>query len=51
MRRPEVRRGGGGDCGERVRYEKLHGTTELEECNVQNGWDGTSFQTNGLNEE
>ncbi|KAK7716792.1 hypothetical protein SLS63_010995 [Diaporthe eres] len=42
---------GNGDCGERVRYEKLHGTTELEEYNVQNGWDGTSFQTNGLDEE
>ncbi|KAH8785108.1 hypothetical protein F5883DRAFT_402416 [Diaporthe sp. PMI_573] len=44
-------KGSSGDCGERVRYEKLHGTTELEEYNVQNGWDGTSFQTNGLDEE
>ncbi|KAG8168411.1 hypothetical protein KVR01_001160 [Diaporthe batatas] len=42
---------GGGDCGERVWYQKLHGTTELDEYNVQNGWDGTSFQTNGLDEE
>lgn len=42
---------GSGDCGERVRYEKLHGTTELDEYNVQNGWEGTSFQTNGLDDE
>lgn len=37
-----------GACGERVRYPILHGTTEEDEYNVQNGWDGTSFQTNGL---
>ncbi|KAK8135635.1 hypothetical protein PG984_003575 [Apiospora sp. TS-2023a] len=40
-----------GVCGNMVRYEVLHGTTEEEEYNIQNGWDGTSFQTNGLEKE
>lgn len=42
---------GDGVCGEMVRYEILHGTTEEDEYNIQNGWDGTSFQTNGLEKE
>ncbi|KAK8856749.1 flavin-containing polyamine oxidase [Apiospora arundinis] len=40
-----------GVCGEMVRYEVLHGTTEEEEYNIRNGWDGTSFHTNGLEKE
>lgn len=40
-----------GECGERVNYEVLHGTTEADEYDLANGWDGTSFQTNGLEEE
>ncbi|KAK7966390.1 polyamine oxidase (propane-1-3-diamine-forming) [Apiospora aurea] len=35
---------GDGVCGEMVRYEVLHGTTEEDEYNIQNGWDGSSFQ-------
>ncbi|KAI0126898.1 putative flavin-containing polyamine oxidase [Xylariales sp. AK1849] len=42
---------GNGDCGEMVRYINLHGTTDVDEYNIQNGWDGTSFQTNGLDPE
>lgn len=38
---------GEGDCGEMVRYDVLHGTTEEDEYNVQNGWD-ESFQADGL---
>lgn len=37
--------GGEGACGEMVRYETLHGTTEPDEYNVQNGWAGSSIQT------
>ncbi|KAF2435166.1 hypothetical protein EJ08DRAFT_646056 [Tothia fuscella] len=46
--------GGAGDvgaCGEMVHYVVLHGTTTLDEYNIENGWDGTSFQTNGLGKE
>lgn len=43
--------GSGAACGERVKYEVLHGTTDANEYNVENGWDGTSFQTNGLEVE
>lgn len=42
---------GDGTCGEMVRYVNLHGTTEDDEYNIQNGWDGSSFQTNGLETE
>ncbi|KAH7032746.1 flavin-containing amine oxidoreductase-domain containing protein [Microdochium trichocladiopsis] len=41
---------GNGGCGEMVRYEVLHGTTEEDEYNVQNGWD-ESFQADGFDEE
>lgn len=30
-----------GACGEMVRYEVLHGTTEEDEYNIQNGWDNS----------
>lgn len=40
-----------GVCGDMVRYEVLHGTTEEDEYDIRNGWDGTSFQTNGLEKE
>lgn len=42
---------GEGGCGERVHYEVLEGTTEADEYDLENGWDGTSFQTNGLEDE
>ncbi|KAI4593551.1 hypothetical protein KJ359_009237 [Pestalotiopsis sp. 9143b] len=35
--------GGSGACGEMVRYETLHGTTDAAEYNVKNGWAGSSF--------
>ncbi|KAK8035533.1 hypothetical protein PG993_010528 [Apiospora rasikravindrae] len=35
---------GDGLCGEMVRYEVLHGTTEEDKYNISNGWDGSSFQ-------
>ncbi|KAF3023543.1 hypothetical protein E8E14_009684 [Neopestalotiopsis sp. 37M] len=35
--------GGSGACGEMVRYETLHGTTDAAEYNVENGWAGSSF--------
>ncbi|KXJ92656.1 putative flavin-containing polyamine oxidase [Microdochium bolleyi] len=38
---------GEGACGEMVRYPVLHGTTEEDEYNVQNGWD-EMFVAEGL---
>lgn len=38
-------------CGERARYEVLHGTTEADEYSAVNGWEGTSFQTKGLSQK
>ncbi|ETS81188.1 hypothetical protein PFICI_06190 [Pestalotiopsis fici W106-1] len=35
--------GGSGACGEMVRYETLHGTTDATEYNVKNGWAGSSL--------
>jgi polyamine oxidase len=39
-----------GKCGEMVHYEELHGTTPPSAYIFKNGWDTTSFQTNGLQE-
>jgi polyamine oxidase len=39
---------GEGACGEMIHYETLHGTTDASKYNIKNGWDTTSFQTNGL---
>jgi polyamine oxidase len=39
---------GEGACGELEHYFRLHGTTDEDEYDIGNGWDTTSFQTNGL---
>ncbi|KAL9637820.1 MAG: hypothetical protein Q9164_001963 [Protoblastenia rupestris] len=37
-----------GSCDGQVNYENLQGTTDVSEYNEANGWDVTSFQTNGF---
>lgn len=37
-----------GNCTGEVKYETLHGTTDPDEYNAANGWEVTSFQTNGF---
>ena len=37
-----------GACGEDVRYEVLHGTTDLGEYDIANGWPVSSFVTYGF---
>lgn len=37
-----------GKCHAERNYEVLHGTTKGTEYNIGNGWDVTSFQTNGF---
>ncbi|KAL9100734.1 MAG: hypothetical protein Q9163_003919 [Psora crenata] len=39
---------GQGRCDDEVHYEVLRGTTDAREYNAANGWEVTSFQTNGL---
>jgi polyamine oxidase len=39
---------GEGDCGEMTHYDVVHGTTTADEYTIENGWNTTSFQTNGL---
>jgi len=42
---------GGEGCGPMKNYPVLHGTTEEEQYNIENGWTTTSFQTNGLTDQ
>lgn len=37
-----------GNCTGEVHYNVLHGTTPAREYDIENGWDVTSFQTNGF---
>ena len=37
-----------GNCSGEIDYPVLHGTTDAGEYNAANGWEVTSFQTNGL---
>ncbi|KAI9878900.1 MAG: hypothetical protein M1830_010204 [Pleopsidium flavum] len=37
-----------GNCTSETKYEVLHGTTDYSEYDLANGWQVTSFQTNGL---
>lgn len=37
-----------GNCTGEVHYSVLHGTTPPREYDIENGWDVTSFQTNGF---
>ena len=37
-----------GNCTGETKYEVLHGTTDYSEYDLANGWQVTSFQTNGL---
>lgn len=37
-----------GRCAGERKYEVLHGTTTRDEYNAANGWEVTSFQTNGF---
>ncbi|KAF2093608.1 putative flavin-containing polyamine oxidase [Rhizodiscina lignyota] len=37
-----------GGCGEDLHYDELHGTTELGEYDLANGWDVSSFVTYGF---
>ncbi|KAH8660621.1 putative flavin-containing polyamine oxidase [Xylariales sp. PMI_506] len=37
-----------GECGERVRYDVLHGTTPEDEYATRNGWDEEGFKVTGL---
>lgn len=41
----------GGNCTDYARYEVLYGITQPTEYNVTNGWDVTSFQTLGLEDQ
>ncbi|KAI0115531.1 putative flavin-containing polyamine oxidase [Nemania sp. FL0031] len=36
-----------GECGERISYDVLHGTTPESEYNAQNGWDEEGFEAIG----
>ena len=37
-----------GNCSGEVNYEVLHGTTDLSQLDLANGWEVTSFQTYGF---
>ena len=37
-----------GKCNGEVHYDVLHGTTPLRGYDIENGWEVTSFQTNGF---
>ncbi|KAI1365138.1 putative flavin-containing polyamine oxidase [Xylaria arbuscula] len=40
-----------GECGERVKYDALHGTTTEDEYNVENGWDEEGFKNGTYGEK